>query len=166
MRKCVLMLFDESQMFLLGSELAKICTVSCVIYLNGCIGTGKSVFCKGFLKAFGCVNYVKSPTYTLVESYFLSGRYIYHVDCYRLSSTEELMYMDIRDNADEQSIFLIEWPPDQKINVLPQPDIIITISYSHSEYSRKVMIESVTNFGVVIMNCVLCTKKFKYEINM
>lgn len=165
MKKYVLILFDESQTLLLGSELARICTMGCVIYLNGYVGTGKTIFCKGFLSALGHINYIKSPTYTLVESYFLSHRYIYHIDCYRFSSVEELRYIDIRDNITKQSIFLIEWPMIQKKNILPNPDIIVTINYDNNcEQSRKIVIESVTGLGVIIVNSLFDIINFKYEI--
>lgn len=166
MKKCVLILSDESETLLLGSLLAKICIMNCVIYLNGYVGTGKTTFCRGFLKALGYVNHVKSPTYTFVESYHLSGRYIYHIDCYRIRSEEGLLCMDIIDDLDEKSIFLVEWPLDRSTNTLPNPDIIITIDYgSHSE-SRRVMIESITNSGIVIVNNLLCIKNLRYEINV
>lgn len=166
MKKYVLMLFDESQTLLLGSELAKICVMSCVIYLNGAIGTGKTVFCKGFLRALGHhVNYVKSPTYTLIESYFVSNKYIYHIDCYRLGSVKGLRYMDIRDNITEQSIFLIEWPIIQKKNILPNPDIIITMNFNNCcEQSRKIIIESATDLGIIVVNSLLSATNFRYEI--
>lgn len=163
--KIVLVLSDESETLLLGSELAKTCVMGCVIYLNGYIGTGKSVFCKGFLKSLGYMNHVKSPTYTLVESYFLANRYIYHIDCYRLRSERELVCMGgLRDNVDEKSIFLIEWPPDKETNVLPSPDIIITINFGSDEQCRRVVIKSITDFGVIVLNDLLCMKKFKYAV--
>lgn len=138
----------------------------CVIYLHGYIGTGKSIFCKGFIKALGYKDYVKSPTYTLVESYFLSNRHIYHIDCYRLHSERELMYMGLKDNVDEKSIFLIEWPLRQELDFLPDPDIIIIINYGEDVQSRKVVMEPITNIGLGVVNGLLYTKKFKYAIEI
>lgn len=166
MKKFVLVLSDKNKTLLLGSELSKICIMRCVIYLYGCIGTGKSVFCRGFIKALGYIHHVKSPTYTLVESYFLSGRYIYHIDCYRLRSEKELMCIDLRDDIDEKSIFLIEWPPNKGLNFLPDPDVAITFNYGDTDQIRHVTIEPATDFGLSIVTNLLCTKKFQYAIEM
>lgn len=146
MRKCVLMLSDESKTLLLGAMLASVCVRSCVIYLNGDVGSGKSVFCKGFLNALGHVGHINSPTYTLVESYILTYWHVCHFDFYRLISSEELEYMGIRDYFDENTIFLIEWPK-QGMGILPTEDISVTINYYDCKKSRKVIIESSSHLG-------------------
>ena len=55
----------------LGEKLAKCCSrieSSCVIYLKGDLGVGKTTLAQYFIRYFGFEK-VKSPTYTLVESY-------------------------------------------------------------------------------------------------
>lgn len=151
--KKILVLSDESQTILLGSTIAKNCTIGCIIYLMGSIGSGKTIFCKGFLQKFGYMQYVKSPTYTLIEPYFLSDIYIYHCDFYRLNSEEELIYTGISDYFNRKSFFLIEWPK-KSIKILPDPDIIITINYYNcSKNFRQVIIETFSIIGKKIINC-------------
>ncbi|WHL25012.1 MAG: tRNA (adenosine(37)-N6)-threonylcarbamoyltransferase complex ATPase subunit type 1 TsaE [Candidatus Blochmannia vicinus] len=147
MKKCVLMLPDESKTLLLGAILASVCVRSCVIYLNGYVGSGKSVFCKGFLNALGHVGHINSPTYTLIEPYILTNWHVYHFDFYRLTSSEELEYMGIRDYFDNgNTVCLIEWPK-QGMGILPTEDISVTMYYHDCKKSRKVVIESFSNLG-------------------
>ncbi|URJ30631.1 tRNA (adenosine(37)-N6)-threonylcarbamoyltransferase complex ATPase subunit type 1 TsaE [Candidatus Blochmannia vicinus (nom. nud.)] len=146
MKKYVLTLSDESKTLLLGAALASVCVRSCVVYLNGYVGSGKSVFCKGFLHALGHVGHINSPTYTLIESYILTHWHVYHFDFYRLTSSEELEYMGIRDYFDGHAVCLIEWPK-QGMGFLPTEDIAVTMNYHDCKESRKVVIESFSNLG-------------------
>lgn len=93
-----------------GKQLARCCerlNTPVVIYLSGDLGAGKTTLARGIIRYFG-FDKVKSPTYSLVESYQNAAIQIHHFDCYRLSNPEELNYIGIRDyaNADIQ---LIEW---------------------------------------------------------
>ncbi|URJ23606.1 tRNA (adenosine(37)-N6)-threonylcarbamoyltransferase complex ATPase subunit type 1 TsaE [Blochmannia endosymbiont of Camponotus sp. C-003] len=146
MKKYVLVLSDELQTLSLGATLASVCVQGCLIYLNGYIGSGKSVFCKGFLHALGHIGHINSPTYTLVESYMLTHWRVYHFDFYRLISSEELECMGIRDYFDDHTICLVEWPK-QGMGILPKEDISITINYHDRKNFRQVIIESSSNVG-------------------
>lgn len=115
---------EETEQF--GAELFKTVPSKCLIFLYGDLGAGKTTMVRGFLRAAGYNGIVKSPTYTLVEEYTISGRKIFHFDLYRVLDPEELEWIGIRDYFDQDSICFIEWP-DKGDGYLPKPDRIITL---------------------------------------
>lgn len=113
---------DEPAMEAFGAELSALTGSRCVIFLSGELGAGKTTLVRGFMRALGHKGAVKSPTYTLVEPYVLSGKKVYHFDLYRVVDPEELELIGIRDYFQEEAVFLIEWP-ERALELLPQPDI-------------------------------------------
>ena len=111
-----------------GSRLARASIQGGVIFLKGELGAGKTTLVRGFVHGLGYTGRVKSPTYTLLESYSLQGTNIYHLDLYRLADAEELEWIGIRDLLEEADLCLVEWP-ERGLGVLPYPDLEIRIEY-------------------------------------
>jgi len=116
-----------------------------VIYLEGDLGAGKTTLARGFIQSFG-FDRVKSPTYSLVESYQNDIINIHHFDCYRLSDPEELEYIGIREYSDSGHIQLIEWaelgkgiiaPADLSIHIAGEDNIRKLSIYTHSEVGKQ-----------------------------
>ncbi|WP_395479741.1 tRNA (adenosine(37)-N6)-threonylcarbamoyltransferase complex ATPase subunit type 1 TsaE [Candidatus Curculioniphilus buchneri] len=148
MEKHIISLSNKQATSTLGSVLATTCQQSCVIYLYGDLGVGKTTFCRGFLYTLGYIGHVKSPTYTLIESYILLNWTVYHFDLYRLVDAIELELIGIRDYFNKTSLCLIEWP-QHGIGLLPTADISLTFHYQTN--GRIAEIEAFTTTGVNLL---------------
>ncbi|MFA5625147.1 MAG: tRNA (adenosine(37)-N6)-threonylcarbamoyltransferase complex ATPase subunit type 1 TsaE [Bradymonadales bacterium] len=82
-----------------------------VLALSGDLGAGKTQFVRGVAASYigeGC--HVCSPSFTLINRYEGGGRYINHLDLYRLSNLEELESAGYWDAVeDSEALVLIEW---------------------------------------------------------
>lgn len=116
---------DETEAF--GAALWRALPDKCLVFLYGDLGAGKTTLIRGVLRAAGYQNVVRSPTYSLVEEYELSGdRRLFHFDLYRLKDPEELEWMGMSDYLRQAAICFIEWPQMGK-GMLPVADLEIRL---------------------------------------
>jgi tRNA threonylcarbamoyladenosine biosynthesis protein TsaE len=134
----------EAQQESVGGCLALNCSPPFIVYLEGDLGTGKTTLVRGFLRQLGYQGRVKSPTYTLLESYEFEDRFYYHFDLYRLSDPRELDYLGVEDLLNRDALLLIEWP-EKGVGVLPQADLII--HFSHHDQARRLRFEALSEEG-------------------
>jgi len=78
-----------------------------IICLNGELGSGKTVFVKGFASALGITENVTSPTFNLVKEYNGEAK-LYHMDVYRLEDSKE--DFGLNDYLNQDAVTIIEWP--------------------------------------------------------
>ncbi len=81
-----------------------------IVTLSGDLGAGKSTFARGALRALGVTGSIKSPSYTLLETYPLSTVTAVHLDLYRLKDPSELEHLGLADYHRPGHLWLIEWP--------------------------------------------------------
>lgn len=110
-----------------------------VIFLQGNLGSGKTTLVRGFLEGLGYTGKVKSPTFTIVESYEIDGLSINHFDLYRLHNPIELENIGIRDYL-TKGINLIEWP-EKAQGTLPTPDLTYNIQFSKTNPKHRLIQE-------------------------
>jgi tRNA threonylcarbamoyladenosine biosynthesis protein TsaE len=108
-KKWTLDLANEKASERFGSQLAHCLSPNLVLALSGDVGTGKTTVVRALLRSLGIRCAVKSPTFSLVESYVCEKFTIHHFDLYRIAQAEELEYLGFRDYFSHQSICLIEW---------------------------------------------------------
>lgn len=114
----------EKEMLVLGRRLSYYCQLGDVFYLSGELGAGKTTFVRGLLYGLGYKGLVKSPSYTLIEIYYLETLEILHVDLYRLFKESEFWNIGLVDYLQKYSVLLIEWP-EKAEKFLPFPTIHI-----------------------------------------
>ena len=96
------------------------------MYLRGDLGAGKTTLVRGILQALGYSGRVKSPTYTLLESYVMSKFTLQHYDLYRMIDPREWLDAGFRDDCSGATLCLVEWP-EKAEGLLPRPDIEIRL---------------------------------------
>ncbi|MGO4701569.1 tRNA (adenosine(37)-N6)-threonylcarbamoyltransferase complex ATPase subunit type 1 TsaE [Dyella sp. 2RAB6] len=125
---------DEDATASFAAKVAGAVDDGAVIYLHGDLGAGKTSFARAFLRALGVGERVKSPTYSLVESYGLdagrlNARTAWHLDLYRIADPGELEWLGLDALADPTALVLVEWP-ERGAGALPAPDLQIDLAYA------------------------------------
>lgn len=87
-----------------------------VICLNGDLGSGKTVFTKGFAHGLG-IDEITSPTFTIIKEYNTGELPLYHMDVYRLEDASE--DVGIEEYFDKGGVTIIEWS-DMIKEILPE----------------------------------------------
>lgn len=137
-------LADEAATLKFAAEFARAATKGLVMYLRGDLGAGKTTFTRGLLAGLGYHGRVKSPTYTLVESYPLSQFTVHHFDLYRFIDPLEWEDAGFREYFAPDTLCLVEWP-DKGGDVLPQPDLELALSVEGS--GRRYCLTAFTETG-------------------
>ncbi len=76
-----------------------------VICLNGELGSGKTVFTKGFAHAMG-IDEITSPTFNIIKEY--EGELpLYHMDMYRAEG--DISNLGLNEYFDKNGVTIIEW---------------------------------------------------------
>lgn len=77
-------------------------------YFCGDVGVGKSLFCRLLIKNLGFSGLINSPSYMLVNEYKCEKYLVYHLDLYRILSSEELFNINIYEYFNKSNICLVE----------------------------------------------------------
>jgi tRNA threonylcarbamoyladenosine biosynthesis protein TsaE len=110
----------------LAKTLTKLNKKRAYIAMRGEMGVGKTVFTRGFVSHFGKAN-VKSPTYTIVNEYRLSGTNVYHFDLYRICDADDLESIGYHEYVESDAYSIVEWS-ERVPEYIPSDAITVTIS--------------------------------------
>ncbi len=101
---------SEEETIALGERLARLLKPNAVVLLIGNLGAGKTTLAKGIVKGLGAAlpEEVSSPTFTLIHEYGTPVA-VYHVDLYRIDSTDDAATLGLDELFDSGKIVLIEW---------------------------------------------------------
>ena len=95
-----------------------------VICLDGELGSGKTVFVKGFAHALAIEDNITSPTFNIIKEYNSGELPLYHMDVYRLDKDSN--DIGIEDYFNKGGVALIEWA-DIITDILPEERLQINI---------------------------------------
>lgn len=125
-------LASEAQTIQMAKQIAKLISPPLVITLSGEIGAGKTTFVRALLRSLGVESSIKSPTFSLVESYVLPTIEFHHFDLYRIHDETELDYIGFRDYFSDNAVCCIEWP-SRAINYIAKVDLACSLRELESE---------------------------------
>lgn len=101
-----------------------------VICLDGDLGSGKTVFTKGFAKSLEVEEDVTSPTFNIIKEYTSGELPLYHMDVYRLNGNVD--DLGIEEYYKKGGICIIEWSETIK-DYLPEKRLDIKIKVAGEE---------------------------------
>lgn len=165
-------LADELSSEQTAADLATCLTVPLILTFSGEIGAGKTTFIRALLRTLGVKSAIKSPTFSLIETYSLRdlplplGRlqdalrksyplqaiYVHHFDLYRLHDEEELEYIGFRDYFQDNSITCIEWPERAGSSLNP---VDMNFRFTVEGKGRLLTITASTTAGKFILSCLV-----------
>ena len=106
-----------------------------VICLNGDLGSGKTVFTKGFASAMA-INEITSPTFNIIKEY-VGELPLYHMDVYRTNGKVDNLGLD--EYFEKGGVTIIEWA-EMIEDYLPEERLDITFKIT-GENTRIMVIQ-------------------------
>ena len=123
----------------LGKRIGSMLTKGDVIALQGTLAAGKTTITKGIALALGITDPVTSPTFTLISEYYGSLT-LYHMDVYRLDSTEDFLNLGVEEMLYGDGVCIVEWS-EKVMAELPKRAILVRLD-ARDDGSREITIEN------------------------
>ena len=93
-----------------------------LICLDGDLGSGKTIFTKGFAQALEIDENITSPTFNIIKEYDSGEMPLYHMDVYRLDGKVD--GLGLEEYFHKNGIVIIEWAdtisqylPDERLDI-------------------------------------------------
>jgi tRNA threonylcarbamoyladenosine biosynthesis protein TsaE len=118
----------EAELVSWGERFGRVATPPLVVTISGELGAGKTTLVRAICAGYGSAAEVTSPTFTLVHQYPAPKSLIYHVDLYRLRSSDELTNLGWDEMLADDALVLIEWPERAGSRI---PRLHVPISLQH-----------------------------------
>ena len=140
-----LILSSEKNTEELAKKLQKKLKLGDIIFLYGEMGVGKTTFIRYLINEFQKKNKINltevtSPTFNIMNEYYINQIKINHYDLFRLKSSQETINLGLFENS-LNSINLVEWP--QIIDEKPKNLIELIFEYDDDHQKRKVQIKGI-----------------------
>ena len=127
---------------MIGKLLAKECVEGDFLALYGDMGSGKTVFMRGFVGALVPSARVSSPTYAILNVYEGENINVNHFDMYRITSEDDL-YSTGYEDVIKKGITVCEWSENIEEFL---PDTYLKLVFEKlGENKRKLTLERITS---------------------
>ena len=123
---------DENETIAVAQNIESEKFPNMVICLNGDLGSGKTLFTKGFAHAMG-IDEITSPTFTIIKEY-VGELPLYHMDVYRLDGNTE--GVGIEEYFTKGGVVVIEWADTIK-DILPEERL--DIKFKVLDENRRIL---------------------------
>ena len=117
---------SEEETLTVGKRIGEAAKPGQVYALEGDLGTGKTVFARGFAKGLKITEPVSSPTFTILQVYEQGDIPLYHFDVYRIEEPQEMDEIGYEDFFFGAGVCLVEWA-SQIEELLPEDTVWIFI---------------------------------------
>ena len=128
--------YSESETIELAQNIESEKFPNMVICLTGDLGSGKTVFAKGFAQALEVQEEVTSPTFNIIKEYTSGEMPLYHMDVYRLEESKQ--DLGIEEYYTRKGITIIEWA-DLIEDQLPDRRLDIRIKNSIEDEDKRII---------------------------
>ena len=108
-----------------------------IYLLCGTLASGKTSLVKAWLKYLGYENLINSPTFSIMQTYELNSKKIYHYDIYQ-QGFDGLLKNGLVENFFEDGLHLVEWGDEKLLKYLKKFNLNVKkIEISHLKNKRK-----------------------------
>ncbi len=128
--------YSESETIELAQNIESEKFPNMVICLTGDLGSGKTVFAKGFAQALEVKEEVTSPTFNIIKEYTSGEMPLYHMDVYRLEESKQ--DLGIEEYFTKKGVTIIEWA-DMIEDQLPDRRLDIRIKNSIEDEDKRII---------------------------
>ncbi len=128
--------YSESETIELAQNIESEKFPNMVICLTGDLGSGKTVFAKGFAQALEVQEEVTSPTFNIIKEYTSGEMPLYHMDVYRLEESKQ--DLGIEEYFTKKGVTIIEWA-DMIEDQLPDRRLDIRIKNSIEDEDKRII---------------------------
>ena len=128
--------YSESETIELAQNIESEKFPNMVICLTGDLGSGKTVFAKGFAQALEVKEEVTSPTFNIIKEYTSGEMPLYRMDVYRLEESKQ--DLGIEEYFTKKGVTIIEWA-DMIEDQLPDRRLDIRIKNSIEDEDKRII---------------------------
>ena len=134
--------YSESETVELAQNIESEKFPNMVICLIGDLGSGKTMFTKGFASSLEVKEEITSPTFNIIKEYTSGELPLYHMDVYRLDGKVD--DIGLEDYYNKGGTCIIEWA-DMIRDYLPEERLEIKFKLSSEDEDTRII--TITPYG-------------------